>query len=85
MKVDSNLSRSRLLWGILVGIALSVLVHKVYTEIIAIRDEGRCGDRITTSVRWEGYISKKDGITYCFEKTAGYPHKTIYRGVVAVD
>lgn len=75
----------RLLWGILVGIALSVLAHTVYQKIDTVISEDMCSGRVTSTASWEGYISKKDGITYCFEKTIGYPHKAIYRGIVKVD
>jgi hypothetical protein len=75
----------RLLWGILVGIGLSVLAHNLYTEIDKVIAENMCSGRTTSTAHWEGYISKKDGITYCFEKTMGYPHKAIYRGIVKVD
>ncbi len=75
----------KLLWGILVGIALSVLAHTVYQKIDTVISEDMCSGRVTSTASWEGYISKKDGITYCFEKTIGYPHKAIYRGIVKVD
>ena len=75
----------RLRWGILVGIALSVLVHTVYSKIDQLIAEDMCPGRTTSSANWEGYLSKKDGITYCFEKTMGYPHKAVYRGIVKVD
>lgn len=75
----------RLRWGILVGIALSVLVHTVYSKIDNLIAEDMCPSRTTSTTHWEGYLSKKDGITYCFEKTMGYPHKAIYRGIVKVD
>lgn len=75
----------RLLWGILAGIAISGLVYKLHTEIEKVVAENMCPGRTTSTTHWEGYISKKDGITYCFEKTMSYPHKAIYKGIVKVD
>jgi hypothetical protein len=57
----------------------------VYSKIDTVLAEDMCSGRTTSTAHWEGYLSKKNGITYCFEKTSGYPHKAVYRGVVKVD
>lgn len=73
------------LWGILVGIALSVLVFIGHSQIVEFINGGLCPGRTTSTAKWEGYVSKKDGISYCFEKTTEFPHRAIYRGIIAVD
>lgn len=75
----------KLLWGILAGIAVSVLAYTVHTKIDDFIANDMCPGRSTTTANWEGYTSKKNGITYCFEKTSGYPHKAVYKGIVKVD
>ena len=48
-------------------------------------DTNLCPDRATSTMNWEGHLSTKNGITYCFEKASSWPNKTIYRGIVKVD
>ena len=72
---------SRFLLGILAGLFLLAAYQKVNTII----DEGLCPDRSTSSVNWEGHLSTRNGITYCFERASSWPNKTIYRGIVKVD
>lgn len=72
---------SRFLLGTIFGLFLLSAYQKVNTFL----DEGLCPNRTTSSVNWEGYLSTKDGITYCFEKASSWPNKTIYRGIVKVD
>ena len=72
---------TRFLSGILVGIFLLIAVQKVMNVL----DSDLCPDRTTSSTIWEGHLSTKNGITYCFEKASSWPNKTIYKGIVKVD
>jgi hypothetical protein len=72
---------SRFLLGTIVGIFLLAAYQKVNTVL----DQDLCPDRNTPTVNWEGHMSTRNGITYCFERASSWPNKTIYRGIVKVD
>ena len=55
--------------------------QKVKTDL----DVGLCPDRLTETTTWEGHMSTRNGITYCFERASRWPNKTIYKGIVKVD
>ncbi len=72
---------AKFLAGLIVGTCLLFAIENVVSDL----DRTLCPDRITKSTTWEGYLSTKNGITYCFEKATTWPNKTIYRGIVKVD
>lgn len=72
---------SKFLAGVLLGLFLLAVYEKANKEL----DDTLCPDRATASVNWEGHMSTRNGVTYCFERASTWPNKTIYRGIVKVD